>query len=177
MMFRDDVQRARVCRALLMPLRMEGLFTEDGPTERALDLWQKDGGHLSSGERVMLLVAMGIWTGPDDRPVSFAEVAYRLGGRALGRVAEVLAVLAQPDASECDRWLASVEGAATEGRAVALTLTAGKVDHLLCALDAYRIILEDLSKGNGASGSAEVLREVLALAVELEAVVGQSGLK
>tara|TARA_R110002073_G_scaffold336583_1_gene536326 strand:+ start:16557 stop:16886 length:330 start_codon:yes stop_codon:yes gene_type:complete len=63
MMFQDDTQRAQVCLALLRSLGLQRLWTEEGPTDEALRLYEKDGGHLSSGERSIFLLSWSFWTG------------------------------------------------------------------------------------------------------------------
>jgi hypothetical protein len=75
-MFRDDLQLARACRALLATVRLERLWTADGPTPEASELLQADGGPLSSGERVMLLASWAFWNGSGG--VTLAELLERL---------------------------------------------------------------------------------------------------
>jgi len=60
-MFRDDEQSARACRALMATARLEGLWTNEGPTLRAAELLDSGGGPLSSGERIVLLAAFAFW--------------------------------------------------------------------------------------------------------------------
>jgi hypothetical protein len=62
-MLRDDQQLARACRALLATVRLEHLWTEDGPTPQASELLEADGGRLSSGKRTVLLAAWTFWNG------------------------------------------------------------------------------------------------------------------
>src|SRR5258708_31652675 len=62
-MLRDDQQLARACRALLATVRLERLWTEDGPTPEASELLEADGGPLSSGKRIVLLAAWTFWNG------------------------------------------------------------------------------------------------------------------
>lgn len=62
-MFRNDEQSARACRALLAKVRLHSLWTNGGPTPRAVELLEADGGPLSSGERVVLLAAFAFWNG------------------------------------------------------------------------------------------------------------------
>src|SRR5258708_38472303 len=62
-MLRDDQQLARACRALLATVRLERLWTEDGPTPEASELLEADGGPLSAGKRIVLLAAWTFWNG------------------------------------------------------------------------------------------------------------------
>jgi hypothetical protein len=62
-MLRADQQLARACRALLASVRLERLWTEDGPTPEASRLIEAPGGVLSSGQRIVLLAAWTFWNG------------------------------------------------------------------------------------------------------------------
>ncbi len=75
-MFRDDLQLARACRALLATVRLERLWADGGPTSEATRLLRENGGPLSSGERVMLLAAWAFWNGSGG--VTLAELLERL---------------------------------------------------------------------------------------------------
>jgi hypothetical protein len=94
-MFRNDEQSARACRALLAKVRLERLWTNGGPTARAVELLEADGGPLSSGERIMLLAAFAFWN----------------GGSSL-RLAEIIEVLdVGPSDAICSLVLAVKQGA------------------------------------------------------------------
>jgi hypothetical protein len=75
-MFRDDPQMALACRTLLVAVRLERLWTDEGPTAEATELLEADGGPLSSGERVMLLAAWAFWNGSGG--VTLADILERL---------------------------------------------------------------------------------------------------
>ncbi len=62
-MFRNDLQTARALRVLLAPLHLDHLWTDEGPTARAIELLEQDGGPFSSGERTMILAAWALWSG------------------------------------------------------------------------------------------------------------------
>jgi catechol 2,3-dioxygenase-like lactoylglutathione lyase family enzyme len=62
-MLRGDQQLARACRALLETVRLERLWTEEGPTPEAAELLQMAGRQLSQDERNVLLVAWTFWNG------------------------------------------------------------------------------------------------------------------
>lgn len=134
MIVRDDVQRARLCRALLAVCmtrsEVDELFADGvggpligdrvrvprppGPTWLAERLLDDDGGRLTSGDRLMFLIAWELWTHGDGRlrdwrgaPL-FADL-FHLDGDNLGRVAELLAVLSDYNHAGADEWLAEIE--------------------------------------------------------------------
>lgn len=74
-MFRDDKQKAKVC-CVLNAFIATKLWTDAGPTPVAISLAERDGGGMSSGEKIMFLLAWHIWT---HEPVSlqFADI-FRL---------------------------------------------------------------------------------------------------
>jgi len=87
MIFRNDLQLAQVCKALLGRVRKSGLWENSGPTEEACELLAQNGGYLSSGERVMLLAAFALWNGAGKLPLG--DVVATLDGEhlaALGRL-------------------------------------------------------------------------------------------
>jgi hypothetical protein len=101
-MFRDDKQSARCCRALLAQARMANLWTFDGPTPRALELLEADGGPLSSGERVVLLAAFAFWNGRGGLRLS--EVVETLDVGPTEALCS-LAVAVKGGADDVDDWL------------------------------------------------------------------------
>jgi hypothetical protein len=94
-MFRDDLQLANCCRALLAQVRLERLWTNAGPTSEALSLLDRDGGPLSSRERIMLLAAFAFWNGR--------------GGLRLAEILETLDL--QPTKAICALAIAVKHGA------------------------------------------------------------------
>ena len=58
-MFRSDAQKCQAIRLLLRSLGLEYLWTERGPTAKAVE-WL-DGSPLSSGENVLLRTAFEFW--------------------------------------------------------------------------------------------------------------------
>jgi hypothetical protein len=106
--FRSEAQLARACRALCERVRLDEMWTEEGPTEAAIELMEKDGGPLSSGERVVLLASWAIWNGHDG--ARFADVIYRLDGRNLVALGTLLVAVAGGGAA-IDAWLAKMERA------------------------------------------------------------------
>jgi hypothetical protein len=104
--FRSDAQLARVCGALCARVGMGELWTPDGPSDRATALLETGGGPLSSGERVMLLVAWAVWNG--DEGARFGDVIHRLDGRCLVALGTLLIAVAGGGAA-VDEWLAKME--------------------------------------------------------------------
>ncbi len=60
---RDDQGLARACRILLAGVRLERLWTAEGPTAKARELLASNGGPLTQGERTVLLIAWTFWNG------------------------------------------------------------------------------------------------------------------
>lgn len=108
-MFRDDRQRARVCQALCALVGFPSLWTDEGPSPRAKELLEADGGPLSHGEKVMLFTAWALWNGRGG--LTLTELVDTLDRDNLTAVGELLSAYAQgPDA--LDAWLAEYSGAA-----------------------------------------------------------------
>ncbi len=62
-MFKNDQQRAAVCQVVCTLGKVPGTYwTDDGPTEAAKAVLD-DRDALSSGERLMVLVAWDVWNG------------------------------------------------------------------------------------------------------------------
>jgi hypothetical protein len=111
-MFENEKQRARVCRAILISARLDGwkeygkpggeLWTDEGPTELAIDLLDRDGGPLSTGERIMFLIAWSLWNG--DGKLRFDDVAYRIDGNNLRCIGTLLLAINEGGAAIED-WL------------------------------------------------------------------------
>jgi ABC-type transport system involved in cytochrome bd biosynthesis fused ATPase/permease subunit len=102
-MFRNDEQSARACRALLATVRLERLWTAGGPTERAVEYLDADGGTLSSGERIMLLAAFAFWHGSS--PLRLAEIIETLDSEPSEAICSLLLAVKE-GAGAVDDWLA-----------------------------------------------------------------------
>jgi hypothetical protein len=100
-MFRNDKQRAAVCRAVCNHAGLN-LWTDNGPTERAKALLTQNGGPMSTGERIMFLAAWALWNGHGS--VLFADVIERLDGPNLECLGSLLVALAQ-GVDALDAWL------------------------------------------------------------------------
>lgn len=97
---------ARVCRALCADVGLGGLWTDDGPTDRAMELRDAGGGPLSTGERIMVLAAWDVWN--SDGNVRLSDVVHRLDDHRLATIASLLlAVMGGSNA--IDAWLAERE--------------------------------------------------------------------
>ena len=107
-MFRSEAQLARVCRALCERVRLDGMWTDAGPTETAIALMESNGGPLSSGERIVLLAAWAVWNSHDG--ARFADVIYRLDGRNLVAIGTLLIAVASSGAA-IDTWLEKMDPA------------------------------------------------------------------
>jgi hypothetical protein len=104
--FSSEAQLARVCRALCERVRLDGMWTETGPTDTAIALMEANGGPLSSGERIVLLAAWSVWNGHDG--ARFADVVYRLDGRNLVALGTLLVAVASGGAA-IDAWLMKMD--------------------------------------------------------------------
>lgn len=106
-MFRDDKQAARAIRALLRRVRLGRLWSDGGPTDEALRIYEGRSG-CSSGEIVMVQVAFALW-GSHNSKLSFARMIDVLDGDNLKAVVEL--VLAREDGSDAvDGWIDSHQG-------------------------------------------------------------------
>ena len=105
-MFRDDEQSARACRALMATARLEGLWTNEGPTLRAAELLDAGGGPLSSGERIVLLASFAFWNGRGG--LRLADVIEFLDGSPSEAICS-LVIAVKRGATAVDDWIAKHE--------------------------------------------------------------------
>lgn len=104
MTFRDDDQRLSVCRTLLRHSpEIADLWTVTGPTSEAVDLLDRDGGPLGSGERVLLLLGFAIWSGTPS--LAFRDL-FHLDSTRLHEVGSLLTAIALGP-EQIDRWIAT----------------------------------------------------------------------
>ena len=105
-MFSSELQRARVCRAFCARARLAELWTDEGPTTEATALVERDGGALSSGERMVILIAWSLWSGCSH--VSLGEVFCNLDSTSLTMLGKLM--IAGARGSEAvEAWLAEHE--------------------------------------------------------------------
>lgn len=105
-MFKDDVQRALICKTVLGSLGMDKFWTEHGPTELAKDIWaQKTHGVWSHGEQIIWKITWQLWNGDEDLDVPFGEMLYTLDPERLELVGTLLMAMSIGSAA-MDAWLA-----------------------------------------------------------------------
>lgn len=105
-MFRDDRQRARVCAMLLDQTFRKQLWTEEGPTEQAIDLREEGCGTLSSGEQVLFRAAWDLWNSEGE--LRFADV-LTLDDAKLNALGELLVALARGGGAAAEPGARSVD--------------------------------------------------------------------
>lgn len=105
-MSRNELQTSRALRVLLTPMRLGSLWTDEGPTARAVELLEQDGGASSSGERTMVLAGGGIWSG--HAPTLRFEALLGLDNANTEALCSLLVVITQ-GAEAVDAWIARPE--------------------------------------------------------------------
>lgn len=105
-MFRSDEQLARACRALCAQVGLGGLWTPEGPTARAIELMEADGGPLSSGERIVVMTSWAVWNSHESARV--ADVIHRLDNKNLAAIGSLLVAVAG-GMHAVDRWVLDME--------------------------------------------------------------------
>lgn len=105
-MFSNDRQVARALRVLLAPLGLGDLWTDAGPTERAIELREADGAVLSSGERTMVLAAWAFWNG--NVPSLRFDALLGLDNANTEALCSLLVVITQGEAA-IEEWIARPE--------------------------------------------------------------------
>lgn len=102
-MFRSEAQQCQAIRILLLSLNLDYLWTEKGPTQRAID-WL-EGSPLSSGEQVMLRCAFDFWNG-EGKVTLYRDLLGILDSARLEKVL-TLALASNSGAEAVDRWISS----------------------------------------------------------------------
>lgn len=100
MSWKNDSQRAAVARSFLATVRLGHLWTEEGPTKRAVELLESGGGPLSAGEALMLRIAFDAWNG--EGKADLGDMLATFDPRRLQMVGALLVYLAR---NELDDWL------------------------------------------------------------------------
>jgi hypothetical protein len=82
------------------------MWTAEGPTELAIEMLERGGGPLSSGERIMLLAAWAFWNGAEQ--AKLADVVHRLDDKNLHAISTLMLALAH-GAEYVDAWIEEME--------------------------------------------------------------------
>ncbi len=104
-MFRDDKQIAACCKVFLDRIGLGYVFGPDGPTPRGLAVIHgvlKNGSVLSSGEQLMIRVALDFWNG--DGKATIAEILWTFDNDNVEIVASLLKAT-RGNPSDVDNWL------------------------------------------------------------------------
>ncbi len=107
-MFRSTAQQCQAIRILLHSLRLDHLWTEKGPTKRAVE-WLESS-PLSSGEQVMLRCAFDFWNG-EGKVTLYRDLLGVLDSQRLETVL-TLALAANSGEAAVDNWI-TINGAYT----------------------------------------------------------------
>ncbi len=105
-MFRSEGQLARACRALCAQVGLRSLWTSEGPSERAVEILEANGGPLSSGERIVVLAAWSIWNGSGN--ATLGDAVHRLDDRNLVALGSLMIAVAS-GARAIDGWITRME--------------------------------------------------------------------
>jgi hypothetical protein len=106
MSFHDQLQQARAVKALCAGVRRAEWWTDEGPTDEACELFEADGGPLSSGERTMLFVAFAVYAG--EHHATLARCLSSLDNRNLRLVGSLMVALADERGGiAIEEWLES----------------------------------------------------------------------
>jgi hypothetical protein len=129
-MFATERQRARCCAALMDQSFLKGLWTEDGPTERAIALLESQGATISRGERVLLLVTWAIWSGAAELAVG--EV-FDLDGPKLIALGSLLVAMGEGSRA-VEEWLETWEARSCSKQRAVRWPRASRAGSGLCAI-------------------------------------------
>jgi len=100
-MFTDDLQRARACRVLLSTMRLDRLWTDDGPGPQARAMLRSE--VLTDGERAMLRAALDVWDGSGG--LQLAEAIAKLDGVPMEALCSLLVAM-QLGSGAVEDWIA-----------------------------------------------------------------------
>ena len=104
MMFRNENQRLRVCKALARAARFEHVIGDERPTEAFFRLVED--GTCSAGEWLLLQTAHAVWTGSKVSGPSVGLMLAVFDEQNLNLVGQLLQALAAPDDRQLEAWLA-----------------------------------------------------------------------
>lgn len=103
MMFRNENQRLRVCKALARAARQEHLIGEQRPSDGFFD--QVENPTCSAGEWLLLQTAHAVWTGAKAAGPTVGLMLLVLDEKNLTLVGELLQALAARDDRQLEVWL------------------------------------------------------------------------
>ena len=104
-----NAERTRVCKILVRQADLTNLWTPEGPTPLAQDLLQQNGGTMSSGQRVLFLLAWVIWKAPlDPTKLKASEILGCLDDDNLHLVGTLLGAISHGHEA-LEEWLAKYE--------------------------------------------------------------------
>ena len=101
-MYRSEAQQCQAIRILLKSLNLDYLWTDKGPTPKAL-FWL-EGSPLSLGEQVMLRCAFDFWNG-EGKVTLYRDLLGVLDSARLEKVL-TLALAVNSGGEAVDRWIA-----------------------------------------------------------------------
>ena len=104
-MFSSELQLSRVCRAFCARARCHGFGPTRGRRWKPKIWLKRDGAFLSSGERLLVLVAWSLWSGCS---VTIGEVFFNLDSTSLTMPGKLMIASAR-GAEAVDEWLAEAE--------------------------------------------------------------------
>lgn len=96
---------------LLETVQVEGMWTLEGPTDRACKFLKDRGEPLSSSEKTIFLLAWDLW---NQRGKMEFHRLFNLDSEHLFMVASFLVAMAQ-GAEDLERWIRVEEGASEDG--------------------------------------------------------------
>ena len=89
--FATDQDRARVCNVLGYRVDLPNLWTAEGPSAKAEGLLLENGGTLSAGQRVLVLLSWVLWKTPlDPTRLKVSELIGALDQENLNLVGSLL---------------------------------------------------------------------------------------
>jgi hypothetical protein len=104
MMFVNENQRLRVCKALARAAHLEHVIGEERPTEAFYRMVED--GTCSAGEWLLLQTAHAVWTGSKVSGPSVGVMLAVFDEKNLTLVGELLQALAAPGERRLEAWLA-----------------------------------------------------------------------
>src|SRR5947209_16879723 len=103
-MFRNDRQACEALQMFLGTVRLEHLWTPDGPTTAALRYRDANGGPLSSGERIILLAAFDLWN--QSGGLKLVEALESLDTKRTHKLLSLLSAITN-GSDAVDQWLSN----------------------------------------------------------------------